>query len=84
VAQVIHGPGDEHDNPNACARLRTGSVTCWMGRDVETRHDIGITDATQLIGTFMSGGGGHACALRKSGHVACWGDHDRAGVAAPP
>jgi alpha-tubulin suppressor-like RCC1 family protein len=66
-----------------CAVLATGAVYCWgnneygmFGNGATSRADLppqpgaqGITDAVAVaIGPF------HACAIRKPGTVACWGD----------
>jgi Regulator of chromosome condensation (RCC1) repeat len=69
----------------ACALRRTGSVVCWgQNRDGElgtgersvTPHAqpvavVGLDDAVAV-----TAGGAHACALRRSGQVACWGSND--------
>jgi alpha-tubulin suppressor-like RCC1 family protein len=69
----------------ACAVRLSGEVLCF-GRDLLT-HKIttvrpGVADATAV-----AVGEGHACALRKGGGVACWGDgeHPRlaSGYASP-
>jgi alpha-tubulin suppressor-like RCC1 family protein len=52
---------------SACARLRSGRVTCWSGTG--KREEVaGISDAVDVsVGMFSS------CAVRRSGTVTCWG-----------
>ncbi len=66
----------------ACALLRDGSLWCWGdGRDGELGPagvDGGLATAPARIGldadwTRVSGGGGHACGLRGTGLLFCWG-----------
>jgi alpha-tubulin suppressor-like RCC1 family protein len=66
----------------ACARHRTGAVSCWgangsgqLGNRSTTNTNrpvaaMGITDAVQL-GAGLS----HTCVLHVSGAVSCWGDN---------
>ncbi len=80
VVQLTAGSG------HTCARRRSGSLWCWgdnrsgqLGNgtfapaSVPTRVE-GIADAID-IDTDGGGtiGGGHTCALRRSGDVLCWG-----------
>jgi hypothetical protein len=64
-----------------CALRRAGTVSCWgangpigdlgdgtLDDSVVSTSVVGITDATQI-----SAGDGHACALRGTGTVSCWG-----------
>jgi alpha-tubulin suppressor-like RCC1 family protein len=78
----------------ACARRRSGRVSCWGGNrggelgdgTTKDRADVvdvaGITDATRL-----ALGASFGCALRTSGQVWCWGSGGwgaRAGEAPSP
>jgi hypothetical protein len=55
-----------------CVVKTTGKVRCIAGIDAdedEQGHIAGLDDATSV-----AVGQSHACALRRSGRVACWGD----------
>jgi hypothetical protein len=76
----------------SCAVLASGRVACWgapagddatlgLGALGVARTPIyvaGLDDATRV-----AVGGDFACALRKSGTVACWGHNDRGQLGAP-
>jgi alpha-tubulin suppressor-like RCC1 family protein len=66
----------------SCARLASGSVSCWGanqfftlgdGTDID-RHTpgavVGLPDAIEL-----RAGQSHVCALRASGGIVCWGNN---------
>jgi len=70
----------------ACALRKSGAVWCWgaayalgNGKTDEENETTagapgpvkGLTDAVSI-----SAGEGHACAIRKSGAIACWGSND--------
>lgn len=70
----------------ACARAGTADVRCW-GSDIYAM--LGRGDASTMLPTpnplpgkvvglpgaiFLSGSGGHTCAVVPGGRVSCWGD----------
>lgn len=66
---------------NACARLRSGDVVCWMlGADHIDPSSKAAMDAVELVA-----GGKHFCARRGGGSVVCWGDNEsgQLGAGAP-
>ena len=81
---------------HACALRDDGHVLCWGTESSATREALfelcanrrivsprlvpGLDDATQLVSSWS-----RTCAVRRSGEVACWGDHeDEVPVAAAP
>ena len=73
---------------NACVVHRDGGVSCWgdneagqVGDGTTTsratpRRIIGISDAVEVgISLGSTPIPAHACALRRSGRVSCWGDN---------
>jgi len=77
-----------------CAVARSGKVLCWSpANDLHGLHCTGadrqpkptacpgIDDATKIVAGYQ-----HACALRKSGRVSCWGNDEKGAVgsASPP
>ena len=71
---------------HTCALRQTGTITCWgwnwsgqlgnnqSGDDADSSVPVevlGITDATQI-----TAGGFHACALRQTGTITCWGNNE--------
>ena len=88
---AVGGPSSEV----LCALIKSGKVMCWgdiqdtigifgngaVGAQPGPAAVQGIDDAMQLA---MSEN--HACVVRKSGKVACWGSnlYDAVGAAAPP
>jgi alpha-tubulin suppressor-like RCC1 family protein len=74
--QVVAG------NHYACARSVSGVVRCWgyFGHgqlgvgEMSTEQVLVPTPVVGMIDAiWLAGGTGHACAVRKNGHVACWG-----------
>lgn len=77
---------------NACAVLESGHVTCWgrpashLGRGYWGFHNPEppeklpwINDAVQV-----ATGADHACVLRRSGELACWGENDNGELGLEP
>ena len=73
---------------NACVVHRDGGVSCWGDNDVGQIGDgtttsrttpkriIGISDAVEVgVSLGSTPIPAHACALRRSGRVSCWGDN---------
>jgi alpha-tubulin suppressor-like RCC1 family protein len=68
---------------SACARREDGTVMCWGYSGPEGRLGNGTTLATSVPALVkdvtdakdVSVGVNHACVVRKSGKVACWGDN---------
>jgi alpha-tubulin suppressor-like RCC1 family protein len=70
-----------------CAALTDGQAMCWGGRNEFGQHGIGSTGIDpdgepgfetvaglhDVVQTAV--GNHHACALRRDGTVACWGDN---------
>jgi alpha-tubulin suppressor-like RCC1 family protein len=71
VAQIAQ------DFTRACARLKTGEVSCWDAQGAP--QPTGIADAVDVD---LSEGGA-VCVVRRTGEVACWGEneHGECGVA---
>ena len=66
---------------NACARLRSGDVVCWMlGADHIDPSSRAAMDAVEVVA-----GAKHFCARRGGGSVLCWGDNEsgQLGAGAP-
>ena len=72
--------GDNH----TCALLTTGGMRCWgdnqygqLGRGTGsiTQATPPTSDVLQDV-QAMAAGGGHTCALTKSGGVRCWGSNE--------
>ena len=64
-----------------CALRKTGEVACW-GDDTEGQLGNGSTGGSSVLPVAVSGlsdavaiavGGEHACAIRATGGVVCWG-----------
>lgn len=77
-----------------CALLDDGGVSCWsdgahdgqlgngtFSESMTPKPVTGLDDAVQLAASDS-----HVCAVRKTGHVACWGSNvnDQLGAPAPP
>ena len=71
-----------------CAIRQTGTITCWgnnddgqLGNGQTTSSSsvpvevLGITNATTITAVSTYNQGGHACALRLTGSIACWGNN---------
>ena len=58
-----------------CAVLQSGAVECWRGliEEVTRFAPGGHSDAVEAGGSDLKP---HACALRDSGELACWGSKD--------
>ena len=68
-----------------CALRRTGTITCWgdnyngqlgngqSGRDANSSVPVEVLDINDA--TAITAGGGHACALRRTGTITCWGNN---------
>lgn len=71
--------GDRH----SCAVTDTGTVLCWgFGDDGRLGDDAALSSSTPVAVAGLSdavavscASGGHSCALRAGGAVACWGDN---------
>jgi alpha-tubulin suppressor-like RCC1 family protein len=69
-----------------CALRETGGVVCWgMGDHGELGHGsfngsstpVAVTGLTDAVSVSAGGSfGGHACAIRASGELQCWGAGD--------
>lgn len=68
----------------ACALADDGGVHCWGANkkgqlgsgsrgaaSASPERVLGLNDATRIVA-----GASHACALRKTGHVVCWGGNE--------
>jgi alpha-tubulin suppressor-like RCC1 family protein len=76
VVEVVAG------SDHSCARLRTGTVSCWGGNAAGQLGDGTITNRatpTNVRGlsgvTQIGAGAGFTCALRSDGTVVCWGSN---------
>jgi alpha-tubulin suppressor-like RCC1 family protein len=73
-----HAGDTAQDFYRACARARSGAVSCW---DATAKVvPIGVLDAVDLDLSES----GASCAVRRSGEVVCWGEneHGESGVEA--
>ncbi len=79
VKQIAYGDGF------GCALLSGGDVRCW-GKNPDGELGDGTRNASEDVAVPVHGieestqiavGRHHACALQKSGLVACWGKNDR-------
>jgi len=66
---------------HACALMKNGGVKCWGyngygqlgdGTDASSNLPVDIIGLTEWV-KAVSAGGGHTCAVLKSGSLKCWG-----------
>ena len=78
IAEIAAGDGF------TCNRRRSGRVQCWgsgasgqLGDGASTDRGTPAALVQRLDdATSLSLGRAHACALRKTGRVSCWGNND--------
>ncbi len=75
------GAGDGH----TCAAHQDGTVSCWgdntsgqLGKSIEGKLSASAVKVAYVDGAIdLAVGARHACALRSTGAVACWGDNEQ-------